>query len=129
MGVARYHVLTGFWVAWTANADQWVSGAKAAGWMLSQTPHVPSIIMLMPGVQGASSSGHVAVVEHIVSAAMPTTVHTSNMNWWTDGGDWDKVSSFNFTSGGGFYVIWHREQAHAPRVSHALSCSSRVWLR
>jgi len=103
----RYHALTGFWVAWTGNADQWVTGAKAAGWTVSQAPHLPSIIVLMPGVQGASSYGHVAVVENLVTAATPPSVHTSNMNWWTDGGGWDKVSSFDFTIGSGVYFVWH----------------------
>jgi surface antigen len=103
----RYHALTGFWVSWTGNADQWVAGAKAAGWNVSQTPHVPSIIVLMPGVQGAWGYGHVAVVESIVAGATPTTVHTSNMNWWADGGGWDKVSYYDFTVGSGVYFVWH----------------------
>ncbi len=101
---SRYHALKGYWVPWNGNADQWVAGARAAHWNVSQTPHVPSIIVLMPGVQGASSYGHVAVVESMVNS---TTVHTSNMNWYANGGGWDKVSYVDFTTGSGVYFVWH----------------------
>ncbi|HEU5381829.1 MAG TPA: CHAP domain-containing protein [Ktedonobacteraceae bacterium] len=103
----RYHQLTGFWVSWHGNADQWVAGARAAGWNVSQSPHVPSIIVMMPYVQGASGYGHVAVVENIVANSNPTTVHTSNMNWYANGGGWDKVSYVDFTVGSGIYFVWH----------------------
>jgi surface antigen len=99
----RYHQLTGAWVTWRGNAYQWADGARAAGWHVSQTPHVPSIIVLMPGVQGASGYGHVAVVE----SASGNTVHTSNMNWYANGGGWDKVSYYDFIAGSGIYFIWH----------------------
>lgn len=99
---SRYHALSGHWVSWSGNADQWVAGARSAGWNVSQTPHVPSIIVLMPGVQGASSYGHVAVVE----SASGNTVHTSNMNWYSNGGGWDIVSYFDFTTGSGVYFVW-----------------------
>ncbi|HEU5381831.1 MAG TPA: CHAP domain-containing protein [Ktedonobacteraceae bacterium] len=98
----RYHQLTGNWVTWTGNAYQWAQGARMAGWNVSQTPHVPSIIVLMPGVQGASGYGHVAVVE----SASGNTAHTSNMNWYTNGGGWDRVSYYDFTAGSGVYFIW-----------------------
>lgn len=103
----RYHELTGFWVSWTGNAYQWVAGARAAGWNVSQTPHVPSIIVLGPYVQGAWGYGHVAVVENIVDGATPTTVHTSNMNWWNNGGGWNRVSYADFTVGNGVWFVWH----------------------
>jgi surface antigen len=105
---SRYHALTGYWVSWSGNADQWVAGARAAGWNVSTSPHVPSIIVLMAGVQLASSYGHVAVVESIVAGASPVTVHTSNMNWYNNGGGWDKVSYEDFTVGSGVYFIWHK---------------------
>jgi surface antigen len=103
----RYHELTGFWVSWSGDAWQWVAGARAAGWNVSTSPHVSSIIVLMPYVQGASSYGHVAVVESIVPNSNPTTVHTSNMNWWAGGGGWDIVSYVDFTVGSGVWFIWH----------------------
>jgi surface antigen len=101
---ARYHTLSNYWVSWNGNADAWVAGAKAAGWQVSQTViHVPSIIVLMPYVQGAGYYGHVAVVE----SATGNTAHTSNMNWWANGGGWDRVSNVDFTTSSGVYFIWH----------------------
>jgi len=99
---SRHHALTGNWVTWTGNAYQWAQGARAAGWNVSSSPHVPSIMVLMPGVQGASGYGHVAVVE----SATGNTVHTSNMNWYTNGGGFNRVSYADFTAGPGVYFIW-----------------------
>jgi surface antigen len=99
---SRYHALTGHWVSWSGNADQWVAGARSAGWNVSSSPHVPSIIVLMAYVQLASGYGHVAVVE----SANGNTVHTSNMNWYNNGGAWDKESFQDFTTGSGVYFIW-----------------------
>lgn len=105
---AYYHQLTGWWVNWSGNADQWVAGASAAGWNVSTAPHVPSILVLMPGVQGASYAyGHVAVVTSIINSS---TVMTSNMNWYADGGGWDIVSNYPFNYGPGYYgvyFVWH----------------------
>lgn len=104
---ARYHQLTGFWVPWSGNANQWVIGARGAGWNVSSSPHVPSIIVLM-GVEGANPTyGHVAVVESIVAGATPVTVHTSNMNWYANGGGWDVESFQDFTvDPGAVYFVW-----------------------
>jgi surface antigen len=102
---SRYHQLTGYWVQWKGNADQWVTGAREAGWNVSTSPHVSAIIVLMPYVQGAGAYGHVAVVESIVNSS---TVHSSNMNWVQNGGGWNKVSYANFTVGPGVYFIWHK---------------------
>ncbi|HXR66117.1 MAG TPA: CHAP domain-containing protein [Ktedonobacteraceae bacterium] len=102
----RYHELTGHWVSWSGNAAQWVAGARQAGWNVSSDPHVPSIIVLMPYVQGAYGYGHVAVVESVNDNASPVTVHTSNMNWFNGGGGWDKESTYDFTVGTGVYFVW-----------------------
>lgn len=98
----HYHQLTGVWVSWHGNAYQWAEGARLAGWHVSSTPHVPSIIVLQPGVQGASGAGHVAVVE----SASGNTAHTSNMNWYTNGGGYGRVSYYDFTAGPGVSFIW-----------------------
>lgn len=103
----RYHELTGYWVSWTGNAAQWVEGARAAGWTVSTTPHIPSILVLMPYVQGAWGYGHVAVVENIMDQTSPVQVRTSNMNWWVNGGGWDIESTADFTVGPGVYFVWH----------------------
>ncbi|HEY0757166.1 MAG TPA: CHAP domain-containing protein [Ktedonobacteraceae bacterium] len=100
----EYHHLTGYWVSWNGNADQWVTGARQAGWNVSQAPHVPAIMVMMPDVQGSSGYGHVAVVESVTG----NTVHTSNMNWWANGGGWNRVSSVDFTVGRGIYFVWHK---------------------
>jgi surface antigen len=100
----RYHQLTGVWVPWGGNADQWVAGARASGWNVSTQPHVPSIIVLMPGVQGANIYyGHVAVVE---SKTSDGGVYTSNMNWYANGGGWAIVSYYTFYPGSGVYFVW-----------------------
>lgn len=99
----RYHQLTNYWVAWHGNANQWVDGARGVGWDVSQTPHSPSIMVLMSYVQGAGFYGHVAVVESING----NTVHTSNMDWSANGGGLNKVSYADFTVGSGVYFIWH----------------------
>jgi len=105
---AYYHQLSGWWVNWSGNANQWADGASAAGWNVSTVPHVPSIIVLMGGVQGASYAyGHVAVVTSIINS---NTVATSNMNWYENGGGFDIVSTVDFNYGPGYYgvyFVWH----------------------
>jgi surface antigen len=96
----RYHQLTGWWVPWSGDAAQWAGGAAASGWVVSSRPRVPSIIVLQPGVEGAFSIGHVAVVERINSDG---SVYTSNMNW----SGWDVVSYVTFTPGPGVSFVWH----------------------
>src|SRR5205807_9904023 len=98
----RYHALTGNWVTWTGNAYQWAAGAQLAGWHISNMPHVPSIIVLQPGVQGSSGFGHVAVVE----SASGNVAHTSTMNWYANGGGWNIVSNYDFVAGPGVSFIW-----------------------
>jgi surface antigen len=98
----RYYQLTGYQVAWLGDAYQWEAGAASAGWVVSATPHVPSIIVLQPGVQLAGGYGHVAVVESIPS---PGTVHTSNWNW---AGNWGYTTYVDFTYPmSGVSFVWH----------------------
>ncbi|MCT2911640.1 CHAP domain-containing protein [Weissella confusa] len=47
-----------FW----GNANQWAASAAAAGRLVDSNPTVGSVAVFMPGVAGASSYGHVAVV-------------------------------------------------------------------
>ena len=100
----RYHQMTGYYVDWIGNAWQWKYGAIAAGWIVSTTPHYPSIIVLQPGVQGASYYGHVAVVEKINPDG---SVLTSNMNWYATGG-WNHESKALFVPGPGVVFVWHQ---------------------
>jgi surface antigen len=99
----RYHQLTGYWVSWLGNAYQWAYGARAAGWIVSSKPKVPSIIVLAPYVQGASGFGHVAIVEKINPDG---SVYTSNYNWYANGG-WDTLSYWTFSPGSGVSFVWH----------------------
>lgn len=99
----RYHALTGYWVPWLGNAYQWAYGAAASGWIVSSTPHVPSIIVLPPGEEGAGGFGHVAVVEGIGSNG---AVITTNMNWYANGG-FDIVSNWTFYPAPGVVFVWH----------------------
>ena len=99
----RYHALTGYWVPWLGNAYQWAYGAAASGWIVSSKPHVPSIIVLQPGVEGAGGYGHVAIVERINSDG---SVYTSNYNWYSNGG-WDTLSYVTFYPGSGVSFVWH----------------------
>ena len=99
----RYHALTGYWVPWLGNAYQWAYGASVSGWIVSSKPHVPSIIVLQPGVEGAGYFGHVAIVERINSDG---SVYTSNYNWYSNGG-WDILSYVTFTAGSGVSFVWH----------------------
>ncbi len=98
-----YYNLTGHLVQWIGNADQWAAGAQAANWIVSSTPHVYSIIVLQPYVQGAGYYGHVAVVTQINSDG---SVVTSTMNWYSNGG-WDYVSTVVFRPGPGVSFVWH----------------------
>lgn len=98
-----YHQLTGFWVPWGGDAWLWASGASQYGWNVSSSPHIYSIIVLQPGVQGASGYGHVAVVTAINGNG---SVVTSNMNWYAGGGGWDRVSTWTFYPGPGVSFVW-----------------------
>jgi surface antigen len=97
----RYHALTGHWVPWLGNADQWVYGAESSGWIVSATPHLHAIIVLQPGVQGAGWYGHVAIVEQINSNG---SVVTSNWNW---AGNWGTETFVTFTPGPGVSFVYY----------------------
>ncbi len=96
----RYFQLSGHWVSWSGDAYQWATGAASAGWIVSSTPRVPSVIVLQPGVQGATGFGHVAVVEHINPDG---SILTSNYNW----SSWNTLSYQTFWPGSGVSFLWH----------------------
>ena len=76
-----------------------------AHWNVSTSPHIPSVIVLMPGVEGASSAyGHVAVAEKRLNS---TTVESTTMNWYANGGGFNIESTWNFTTASGVYFVWH----------------------
>ncbi|BCL82944.1 CHAP domain-containing protein [Ktedonobacteria bacterium brp13] len=96
----EYHRLTGKTVTWSGNAQDWVYGAQAAGWNVSSTPHLYSIIVLQGGVQNAGyGTGHVGVVEGINSDG---SVRTTN---WNIVG-WGVFSWQTYYPGPGVSFIW-----------------------
>jgi surface antigen len=97
----RYHALTGYYEPWVDNASGWAAdAANYPGWIVSSTPHVPSIIVLQPGVQGALQFGHVAVVE---SMNPDGTVYTSGWNYVGPG----ILSYVTYHTGPGTLFVWH----------------------
>lgn len=98
-----YHQLSGNWVPWAGDAWTWANGARTYGWIVSGTPHYPSIIVLQPGVEGAGPYGHVAVVIGINGDG---SVNTSNWNWYANGGGWAHTSYFTFRPGPGVSFVW-----------------------
>jgi surface antigen len=96
----EYHHLTGYAIPWRGDAGDWTSGAAAAGWIISSVPHVPSIVVLRSGIQGAGWSGHVAVVEKMnFDGSVDTT------NWNVTG--WGVFSWQTYYPGSGVSFIWH----------------------
>jgi N-acetylmuramoyl-L-alanine amidase len=97
----RYHQLTGVYVPWTtnSNANQWKARAAQYHWNVSSQPRAGSIMMLSPGVEGAFSDGHVAVVEKLLGNGH---VQVSQMNW---NGGVGIVSYTTFTAAQGIYFI------------------------
>jgi surface antigen len=96
----RYHALTGVWIPWYGNANQWVSGAAANGWVVSNTPKLHSIIVLQAYIQQAGPYGHVAIVEQINPDG---SVVTSNWNW---AGNWAITSNVTFRPGYGVNFVY-----------------------
>ncbi len=98
----RCKQLTGYYVPWSGNARDWITGARAFGWNVSSKPVKPSIIVLQPGVQGADSTyGHVGVVERINADG---SVTASNQNW--AGITWPQSTNVTFTSGPGIAFVY-----------------------
>ncbi|GHO81408.1 hypothetical protein KSD_91790 [Ktedonobacter sp. SOSP1-85] len=89
----RFHQVHGVWVPWLGDAWKWPDQAKSNNWVISRTPTVGAIIALQPYVQGAGSLGHVGIVESITGNK---SVHTSNYNWYADGGGWGICSYWDF---------------------------------
>ncbi len=93
----RWHELTGNYPPNTwGNAESWASSAQVSGWDVAAVPGVPSIICLQPGIQGAGTLGHVALVESINSDG---TVYCSTMNWYAGGGGYGIKSYWTFKAG------------------------------
>lgn len=110
---ARYQQLTGKYVAWGGDAWSWANGARASGWMVSSSPPpsgVPGIVVLQPGVQGAGSLGHVAVIEGYGAGG---SVVTSNLNW---AGNQSTPTMVSFRPGTGVLFAWYPGATRLPNA-------------
>jgi N-acetylmuramoyl-L-alanine amidase len=98
----RYFQIHGIFVPWRTQSDAWEWTARAYqfGWHVSSSPVWGAIIDLQPGVQGAYSAGHVAVVEKILSNGH---VIASNMSWGAH--PW-QVTYVEFAPGPGVTFIY-----------------------
>lgn len=97
----RYHQLTGHYPPWLGNAGDWAYNAAPYGWVVTSTPHLHSIIVLAPGVQGAGGYGHVAIVESINANGSLTT---SNYNW---AGNFGIMTYVTFYPGPGVVFVYY----------------------
>lgn len=95
----RYHQIHGAYIPWNGDAGTWADGAAQSGWQVSGTPQVGDIMVLAPGVQGASYAGHVAVVEQVLSNG---DVEASSLNWGDNPG---AVTYAEFTPGYGVSFV------------------------
>jgi surface antigen len=98
----RYQELHGLFVPWTTNSDawQWTARAYDFHWNVSDQPSVGAIIDFQPGVQYASSIGHVGVVEQILDNG---DLVVSNMNVINH--PFGSVVNLTFHSGSGVTFI------------------------
>ena len=87
-------------VGW-GNADNFPANAAAAGFNVSYTPHVNSIVFFPSGVNGAGGVGHVAWVEGVSGS----TITVSQYNYNTGSG-WGQFSRMTFPSYGGMQYIY-----------------------
>ncbi|KAK9701945.1 hypothetical protein K7432_011490 [Basidiobolus ranarum] len=103
----RYYELTCWHTQWWGDARTWASKARQFnGWVVSNRPRGPSIIVIQPGYQGCGAPGHVAVVERINNDG---SVYTSNWNYrWNGYGGVYTTSYGNFYPGNGVQFIWHQ---------------------
>jgi surface antigen len=97
----RYFQLHGVYVPWTtnSNANVWTIRAAQYNWKISTVPTTGSIMMLSPGVEGAFSDGHVAIVEKLLGG---NSFQVSQMNW---NGGVGVISYGTFTAEPGVYFI------------------------
>lgn len=53
--------------SYLGNAADWVNSAKSLGYQVTDKPVAGAAVVFQPGVEGASSYGHVGFVEHVYS--------------------------------------------------------------
>ncbi len=77
----RFKQFSGVYPNIGGNAYQWNENAAAHGWLVLNSPATQSVVVFEPGVQGASSLGHVAWVDYMQPRSDGTYIHVWEMNW------------------------------------------------
>ncbi|WP_162907399.1 CHAP domain-containing protein [Allorhizocola rhizosphaerae] len=85
------------------NAYTWNETAAARGWLVHNSPATQSIVVFEPGVQGASSQGHVAWVDFMQPRSDGTYIHVWEMNWR------------------GLHIVSDRWVKHVPGMSYIMA--------
>jgi hypothetical protein len=84
------------------DAWSWADGARARGYIVTDTPYPNATVVFQPGVQGALGVGHVAHVEQILSDGW---ILISEMNFFWNNGGWGRVDYRYITPGPGVVFI------------------------
>ncbi len=84
------------------NAANWADAARARGYTVTSTAAANATVVFMPGVQGASSAGHVSHVEKLLTGGW---VLVSEMNFYWNGGGFARVDYRYIHVGSGVWFI------------------------
>ncbi len=84
------------------NAMSWDENARARGYTVTSTAAANATVVFEPGVQGASSQGHVSHVEKILTGGW---VLVSEMNFYWNGGGFARVNYRYIHVGAGVWFI------------------------
>lgn len=84
------------------DAWNWANAARARGYTVTSTPAANGTIVFAPAVQGASSLGHVAHVEKVLTGGW---VLISEMNFYWNGGGFARVDYRYAYAGSGVWFI------------------------
>ncbi len=84
------------------DAWNWANAARAHGYTVTATPVPNATVVYAPGVQGASSLGHVSHVEKILTSGW---VLVSEMNFYWNGGGFARVDYRYIHVGTGVWFI------------------------
>ena len=80
----------------------WADDARAHGMTVTTTPVANATVVFAPGVQGASSAGHVSHVEKVLTGGW---VLVSEMNFYWNGGGFARVNYRYIHVGAGVLFI------------------------
>lgn len=84
------------------DAWNWANAAQARGYTVSTTPIANATVVFAPGVEGASSLGHVSHVEQVLTNGW---VLVSEMNFFFNGGGFARVDYRYVYAGSGVWFI------------------------